>query len=241
LTIGIDMHGLLIVGLIFAGFEWYAEFREHKWLIYLSKPFVMVFVITWMTVQINFNSLIGNEVMFPIIWFLLGMLFCLLGDIFVMRPDRFFLPGLFSFLSGHIFFIIGLGQIVPKKEYLLPGILIFVFVFIGSFQIFTRIASGLDAKSKTRMKIPLAVYSIVISIMLYASLLTLLEREWNYRAAIPIAFGAFLFYLSDVLYAWGRFVHSLKYGRVAAMVTYHLGQFGIALGAVLHHLYRPDT
>jgi len=43
-----------------------------------------------------------------------------------------------------------------------------------------------------------------------------------------------LFFISETFNAWIRFVNPLPYGRLRVMVTYHLGQILIALGALLH-------
>jgi uncharacterized membrane protein YhhN len=232
---------LLIIAIVFAIIEWFAELRWIRWMIYFFKPAVMIVIISWITLQVDFNNLVGNEVMFPIVWFLVGMIFGLAGDIFLMTGEQFFIPGLVSFLIGHVFYIIGLGQIIPKIDYLIPGLIVFILVLLVSSRIYYRISRGLISSSKEKLKIPVLVYSVVISVMLYAALLTLFEREWNYQAALPMAFGALFFYVSDVLNAWIRFVQPLKIGRVMVMVTYHLGQLAIAVGSVLHYLYRIDT
>lgn len=234
-------NAILIIGLIFALIELLGEHLDNRIIIYVSKPLVMVCIVVWMTVQIDFEILIGNDVMFPLIWFLIGMVFCLFGDIFLMGEERFFIPGLVSFLIGQILFITGFNQILPKEDYILPGVIVLIFVVLVSVKIFSGISKGIDSKDKTRMKIPVAIYSFVISVMLYAALLTLMEREWNYQAALLVAFGALFFYISDILNAWIRFVKPIKYARVKVMVTYYLAQFSISAGAVLHYLYRPDS
>ena len=48
--------------------------------------------------------------------------------------------------------------------------------------------------------------------------------------AIPIAIaGAVLFYASDGILGWNKFVEPVPHGRVAVMTTYHLGQIGLVL------------
>jgi len=44
--------------------------------------------------------------------------------------------------------------------------------------------------------------------------------------------GASLFYASDALIAWNRFIHEYAWGRVAIMVTYHLGQILLVLSLI---------
>lgn len=235
------MHYILVIGLVFAFLEWLGEWKDNRILIYIFKPLVMICIIGWMSSQIDFGNLSFDAVMFPILWFLIGMVFCLFGDVFLMGSDKYFIPGLVSFLFGHIFFIAGFGQVLPKMEYILPGLIVLGIVIFVSTQIYKEISKGLASKSQTKMKIPVAIYSIVISIMIYAAFLTLMEREWDYKAALLVSFGALFFYISDVLNAWIRFVGSLKWGRVIVMITYHLAQFAISIGAVLHYIYRADT
>ncbi len=235
------MYLILVIGLGLALINWIGEVFKNRWLIYFTKPSVMVCIIAWMSLQMIFNDFAVKEVMFPVLWFLIGMVACLFGDVFLMGPDTFFIPGLLSFLVAHIFFILGFGQVLPKMEYIVPGLVILGIVLLVSSRIFYELSKGLEKSSKTRMKLPIGIYSIVISIMLYAAMLTLMDREWNYKAALLVAFGALFFYISDVLNAWIRFVGSIKWGGGKVMVTYHLAQFAIAAGAVLHYIYRPDS
>ena len=44
--------------------------------------------------------------------------------------------------------------------------------------------------------------------------------------------GAGLFYVSDALIAWNRFVRETRHHAVAIMVTYHLGQMALVLSLV---------
>jgi hypothetical protein len=41
---------------------------------------------------------------------------------------------------------------------------------------------------------------------------------------------------SDSLLAWNKFDQPVRHANLLVMVTYHLGQFGIVLGAALHYL-----
>src|SRR5207237_10020609 len=46
-------------------------------------------------------------------------------------------------------------------------------------------------------------------------------------SSVAIA-GAVLFLVSDMLIAWNRFVHPRPWAPLAIIVTYHLGQLGLA-------------
>jgi uncharacterized membrane protein YhhN len=47
-----------------------------------------------------------------------------------------------------------------------------------------------------------------------------------------LALGATVFMASDAVLASDRFVRPLRWGRLAVMVTYHLGQVLIVLGVL---------
>ena len=51
-----------------------------------------------------------------------------------------------------------------------------------------------------------------------------------FGTSVPAAIvGALLFYASDGILGWNRFVQPLPHGRLAVMTTYHLGQIGLVL------------
>jgi uncharacterized membrane protein YhhN len=78
--------------------------------------------------------------------------------------------------------------------------------------------------------------TLVISVMLLSASLTLLDDKWTSIDAVTVCAGAALFFLSDAILAWNKFVSPIRYGRLLNMASYHLGQLLIALGAALHFL-----
>ncbi len=84
-----------------------------------------------------------------------------------------------------------------------------------------------------KLVIPVGIYATVITLMLLSAFLSLYNREWNVFAAALVSGGAILFYFSDVVLAWNKFVNPVKNGRVINMVLYHLGQAGLAAGIVV--------
>jgi uncharacterized membrane protein YhhN len=65
---------------------------------------------------------------------------------------------------------------------------------------------------------PVVAYLVVISAMVVSAFGT---------AAAWAIVGAFLFYVSDATLAWNRFIEQRRFGPLAVMVTYHLGQIGL--------------
>ena len=74
---------------------------------------------------------------------------------------------------------------------------------------------------------------MVITLMLLSALLTLNNPVWKTSASGLVAGGAILFYFSDVLLAWNKFVNPIKNGRLANMILYHLGQAALVAGVII--------
>ena len=151
---------ILVLALLFAILEWVAEVRSNQMGIFWTKPTMMILLITWVVVS-------GDPLSLPFGWFVIGLIFCLGGDIFLMLPaERFFLPGLISFLLGHIAYILGFGQVIPALESITSGVALAFMLFIISGLIYRKLAQGMQASGNRHMQIPVAIYALVISIML---------------------------------------------------------------------------
>jgi hypothetical protein len=62
------------------------------------------------------------------------------------------------------------------------------------------------------------------------------KEDWIAGPALLVSGGAVLFFLSDTLLAWNRFVTPLPNAKLQVRVTYHSGQLLIVLGAFLHFI-----
>ena len=155
---------LLIAALVFAVLEWFFEHRENKLGIYLTKPTMMLLLIAWVWFYADVPALMVESDTYVIIWFVFGLLFCLGGDIFLMLPERF-LPGLVSFLIGHICYIVGLGMPVPPSGSETAGLVIAVLLIMVSGWVYVRLVKGMRDSGKERMRIPVLIYTIVITLM----------------------------------------------------------------------------
>jgi len=225
---------LIIAALIFAALEWFFEYRKNLWGIYLTKPTVMLLLIVflWFYVDVP-TSMLGLNTS-SVIWFVFGLLFCLGGDIFLMLPARFFLPGLIFFLLGHIFYIAGFGMPFPPEGSEITSLVIAGILVVVAGWVYVRLANGMRATGQDRMRIPVLFYTIVISLMLFSALLSLFRNEWFILPALLVSCGALLFLISDIMNAWARFVGPIPNHRVWIMSSYHLAQVGITVGAAIH-------
>jgi uncharacterized membrane protein YhhN len=167
-----------------------------------------------------------------LIWFGLGILFSLLGDVLLMISlDRMFLPGLVAFLLAHVAYVIGFNIPLPLFS---AWSLIFAFmVGLGGTRIIRRIVDSLASSGNVRMRTPILIYSLVISLMLLSAMMKLTDITWSANASALVSLGALLFYLSDIVLAWNKFVAPIQHGRIYNIGLYHLGQITLIAGVIM--------
>jgi len=229
-----------IVVFILAIADWIAADRKIKALEYFAKPATMLAILWWIWLSVGLGG--------SMVWFTIGAIFCLAGDIFLMIPRNLFILGLVSFLIGHVFYILGLNNTPPFEHlarlflalYIVKPVAIVTAVILVIYLIwlYRKLAGSLKAKGISQLKIPVLIYAIVISLMVYSALLSWYQVGWTAAAALSASIGAVLFFASDSMLAWDRFLNPIKHARLKVMVTYHLGQVGIILGAMLSIMGR---
>lgn len=216
----------LVLAFVFAAMNWISVYNPEKPikpLEYVAKPATIVFLLVYFWLE--------KSGAVPLTWFGLGIVFSVLGDIYLLLQREKILPGLFLFLLVHLCYIIGFNLPLPP---LTSWSLFFAVVYaLMAARIYRQIAAGLARKSLQRMKIPVLVYTAVITLMLLSATLTLSRPDWKAWPSALVFLGAALFFLSDVNQAYYRYVGPMKRGRVVTMITYHLGQIGIIVGALL--------
>ena len=153
-------------------------------------------------------------------WFVVALVLSLVGDVFLMLPKDLFVFGLGAFLLGHIAYIVGMHVEGVDGPRFLVGIVIVMAVLavLG-----TAILRGVRAGPDPGLAGPVVAYMFVISAMVASAI-----GVGNVAAIV----GASLFYVSDALIAWNRFVRETPHAHVSIMVTYHLAQIGLVLSLV---------
>ncbi len=217
------MYLWLILALFFAALEAVAVSKNLRRLEYVAKPAVMVCLLLWLYSN---TSLQGNP-----FWFGLGILFSLAGDVLLMFPlESLFLFGLIAFLFAHLTYITGFG----KEIEITSGwsLILLMFIAIGASRLLRRIVGAMRIQGNNRLIIPVMIYGAVISVMLYSALSTLSDPVWKANAALFVSLGAFLFWISDLILAWNKFVNPIENGRLFNITTYHLGQIGLIAGVI---------
>ena len=217
------MYTLIILAFVFAALEALALWKNWPKLEYVAKPAVMVCLFIWLYATAGLQG--------ALLWFGIGVLFSLAGDIFLLSIDRFFMLGLIAFLIAHIAYLVGFN--IPFPQTLgVWAIAIAIVIGVGAVRLLRRIVAGVRSKKK-RLVVPVIIYSAVITLILLSALLTLFRPEWDASAAYLVSLGAFLFYLSDIILAWNRFVSPIKNSRMLNIGIYHLAQIAIVIGVAM--------
>jgi uncharacterized membrane protein YhhN len=216
---------LLGIALFIAMIDWFAVAKDLTGLRYFSKPGVMIALLVWIALTSGFTN--------PMSWFALAIFFSLGGDVFLLLPEKVFIAGLISFLFAHIAYIIGLNQTLPPFN--LVTLILLSIIAMTAAGLYWRIASGLSSGRNNKLRLPVLIYVIVISLMVFSALVTLArpDSQWKPYPALLVSAGALLFFISDASLAWDRFVEKLPYGSLQVITTYHLGQISIILGTLL--------
>jgi len=212
-----------IAALVFAALESLALWKKSRLLEYLAKPAVMVVLFLWLWTSTGLSG--------AALWFGLGILLSLTGDILLMISlDRLFMAGLVAFLLAHLAYLIGFNTPIPQIS--AWGFFLAIMVGLGGMRTIRRIIAALVANGQARMRTPIIIYGTVISLMLLSAMMKLTDLTWNANAGVLVSVGAFLFYVSDIILAWHKFVAPIQHGRIYNIGAYHLGQIILIAGVV---------
>lgn len=199
----------LVVALV----DWMAVGTRRKTLELAAKPATLVMLIL-VTLALEPDDPTVRT------WFVVALVFGLAGDVFLMLEERFFVFGLASFLVGHLAYVVGFVIGGVERSAAAAGVAV---VVLGLTTVGVRVVRAVSSGDDPKLVGPVVAYVGVISVMVVVAFGS---------GSVLAAAGAILFYASDALIAWTRFVQDYPWGRVAIIVTYHLGQFGIVLSLV---------
>jgi uncharacterized membrane protein YhhN len=217
---------LLVLAFLTAVLEWVAVGNRWRKVEYFAKPGVMIFVLAWVVLSGGLWQ--GN-----LPWFTVGAFFSLLGDSFLlMRREKLgFGLGLSFFLLAHWCYIIAFNS--PRTPIGLYSLILAALILVLATWVGWRILKNLRRKGLRRFIVPVILYILTLGTMLFSAWNININHVWKFLPALLVGLGASSFAVSDTLLAWNKFVTPLRYGRVLLMITYHIGQIAIMLGAVL--------
>ena len=151
-------------------------------------------------------------------WISIGLLCSLLGDILLAWPVDLFVYGLGAFLLAHLAYL--KAYLVDCRRPAVPALALALLAGVGLF-------SMMAAKGLGDLLIPVAVYALAISAMLWRALARLGSSVAK-RSAWLAAAGALAFVVSDSLIGIDRFVQPFAAAPYLIILSYWLGQWGIA-------------
>jgi len=184
---------------VFAVANWLAVARQDKQLEYITKPAALASLIIYGAIGTHASG-----------WLVTALAFSLLGDVYLMLPVDLFAAGLGAFLLAHVAYVIDFDvAILTRLGWWLAVIAV-------SSPVAFRIVRSIEDRT---LRAATAVYMLVIALMVASAV-----ASGNRIAAA----GAVLFMASDTVLAWNRFVRVLSWSHPVIMVTYHLGQLGLA-------------
>lgn len=216
----------LIVPFLLAVLDWVALYNNWKTVHAFAKQSVIIALIAWLWFITNWQG--------TLLFFGIALVFSLAGDIFLL-VDELFLPGLIVFLLAHISYIVGLNIQADLLSATSVGILLGVAVAVAL--VYPPIRASLMKKAATRpMQIPVLVYAIILSLMMFSAVATLFRSEWTAWNSLLMAAGGILFFISDYSLARDRFVYPIQNGNLRIMITYHLAQIALIAGAAIHFM-----
>ena len=203
----------LVAAAVFAVANWWSRLSHHRPTELWSKPLTLVALI---------GAAIALDPSDPVVraWFVVALVLSLVGDVFLLGDDSWFVPGLAAFLAGHLAYVIGFVFAEEWRwwDFLQIWIvLIPLWVTLGH-----RIIAGAVAR-RPALRVPVASYLGVISLMVASAAAA--GNTWA-------LFGALLFLTSDTILGWRQFVAQRPWMPVAIMVTYHLAQAALVISLI---------
>lgn len=195
---------LLGVAAVIAVVDWVSVGATIRWLEYLTKPGFMLALIA---IAIAMHPVSPAERTFFVVALALG----LISDVFLMLPQDLFLAGLAAALVEHLAYIGGFRTRELHIAWLFAAAVI-ALVSVAAF--YPPIDRALRRRNP-RLVAPVIAYVAIFAVMVSSAGGT----------ASPVAVaGALLFFYSDAILAWNRFVRPLPFGRVVNIVPYHVGE-----------------
>lgn len=189
-----------------------ASYQKRRLTLYLFKPLTILLVIAIaLQPQHPTTALYRYAV-------IAGLIFSLVGDIFLMLPDDWFMQGLVSFLAAHICYIVAF---LSESGRTLSGLDLIPFLLYGALML------RLLWPHLGKLKAPVIVYMLAILLMGWAaaSRWLIVGQEGSRLAFI----GAVLFIISDSVLALDRFKGRFRSAQLLILSTYFTAQWLIAL------------
>jgi uncharacterized membrane protein YhhN len=198
---------LIILYLDLEGFDWY------------MKPLLLPILLVAVAVSENFAT---KKIL------LTALTFSWIGDIILLLADKgelYFIFGLVAFLLSHVVYIVLFSKQqttrtnTNKVAFWLGILAILAYFFIMIDTLFPKLGA---------LKIPVLVYAVVITTMLFFAFKGSLK--WAIPSNYYILIGAIVFVSSDSILAFNKFYSPITHASFFIMATYCMAQYLIVKG-----------
>ncbi len=196
---------LQIILIIIFVIDLFLIFSNQTELRFFTKPLLLPILILMYFSQVNSAKTQLDK------FFLAGLTLSFFGDLFLLF-NWGFLPGLGSFLLAHVFYIISFRKKIQNSIWKFWIFILSLYASILLVFLFPYLKE---------MKIPVLIYAVVISVMMFSSIKT------NNR---NLMIGALLFLISDTLLSVNLFLKPLMILNLLVMITYVLAQWFLVRG-----------
>lgn len=205
---------IVISTILYLIFAIHFDYKLYK---FIWKPGTMILIIILAITASGLSTAFSY-------WVLLALLFSLMGDIFLMLHERWFIHGLASFLIAHILYIVGFLVAFSFTFSANVMFVILVLIIIAMIYYFS-LFKDIQKKGGRKLLFAVAWYIAVITTMFILAIMT---------GITILIVAAFLFFISDAILAVNRFKIKFKLADYLVMGTYFTAQllFAISLGGL---------
>ncbi len=227
----IPSRAFLILFSLISALEIIGEVWPNKLLVYGCKPLIMILLMGWIVAQKP-----DWQRNYPVRWLLIGTVFALLGDVFLMiREVDMFGPGLGSFLLMQVCYIGAFRQEIRAAKQRLSErrialTLLPIVAYAGVFLLYLD-APFHRTPGTNGLWGPVIFYVVCLcSMAVMAALRPNMGPTSQFQRVL---LGAVLFVLSDSAIAVNKFALPFFGASVVIMATYAAAQYLIVTGVVM--------
>lgn len=202
---------LTILTIISASLHLWGEYSGPDFLIYIFKPLTMVFIII---IALLAKKPPSRKYKFAI---MAGLIFSMIGDIFLMLLVDMFIAGLVSFLIAHLIYTYAFRSGRPFR---------FRFIALLPFIVYGVIMYIILLPGLNGLALPVSAYFVVILVMAWQA-----WDQWDdvrVKWALLAFIGAALFVISDTFLALNKFGEPFLAARALTLTSYFSAQWLIS-------------
>lgn len=205
---------LLVAAVVVAAFDWVLASRPLNGARWMTKGLVPTFLV----LAVALHSAEQGKPSWSAVLGCGALALCLLGDLLLL-DDRRFIAGAIAFGAAHLVFVAALLRDAWSEGWP-TGWGVYMSIAVVGAALLTVGWRIVSAAAAQRQGLIAGVYLVVISLMVLAAGVG--SPTLGGWAALA---GAIIFYASDGILAWRRYVLKTSRDSALVMIPYHLGLF----------------